>query len=236
MRLPACIGVLAVLTAGFAAAQPDVSEILKNVNDLYKGAKQYEFTVEAGFNQGGAPVIVRTFIAFKAPNRYRMDGAFPGFAIDIPDFGPMVIVHDGSAIWFYSHKENQYGSIPASAVADDGSLVDVLGELRPEIMDHLIVGRYRGDFNFAERKFLREEAIDYAGSKTDCYVVSVAQRKGGFAYTWWVDKKDYRILREDDAGASAVFTSIKINQPVSDDLFKFVPPPGAQELKIPTQN
>ena len=49
----------------------------------------------------------------------------------------------------------------------------------------------------------------------------------------WVDKKSSRILREDHPGVSMVFTSIKLNESLPDELFKFVPPAGAQEIKIP---
>lgn len=85
-----------------------------------------------------------------------MDGVFPGMALDAQELsGGAVIVHDGSALWSYVPKTNQYGLIPASALAEDSSLGDVAGELRPEVMSHLIIGRYRADTHVAETKFLR---------------------------------------------------------------------------------
>jgi hypothetical protein len=55
------------------------------------------------------------------------------------------------------------------------------------------------------------------------------------AYTWWVDKKNSRILREDHAGSSAVFTTIQLNDPVSDDLFKFTPPMARRKSSDPAK-
>ena len=37
---------------------------------------------------------------------------------------------------------------------------------------------YRGADAIEEAKYLRDETIDYAGAKVDCYVVSVSLRKG----------------------------------------------------------
>jgi len=237
MRCLANAFLLVLLIAGRLAAQPDVSEILKKVNELYKGATQYEFTVEGGSDHADAGAIVRTLVAFKAPDRYRLDGVFPGMAADAQESGGgVVFVADGSTLWLYFRKSNQYASIPASALADHGSLGDIAGVSRPEVFDHQMIGRYRGDWNFPERKLLRVETIDYGGAKIDCYVVSVSEPKDGFTYTWWVDKKNYRIVREHSPGYSAVFTSIRINELLSDDLFKFVPPPGAQKVEIPPSN
>ncbi|HUJ51875.1 MAG TPA: DUF2092 domain-containing protein [Bryobacteraceae bacterium] len=237
MRCLANVFLLVLLFAGRLGAQPDVGDILRKVNELYKGATQYEFTVEGGSDRGDAGGSLRTLIAFKAPDRYRMDGVFPGMALDAQESGEGVLfVHDGSTVWLYFRKANEYASIPASALAADSSLGGVAGESRPELFDHRMIGRYRGDWNFPERKFLREETIDYGGGKVDCYVVSVSERKDGFTYTWWVDKKNYRVLRERSPGYSAVFTGIRINEALPDDLFKFVPPPGAKKVELPASN
>jgi hypothetical protein len=50
-------------------------------------------------------------------------------------------------------------------------------------------------------------------------VLTVSQKKGGVPYTWWVDKEQHRILREDNPGSSTVFTSIKLGEPLPDSLF-----------------
>ena len=99
-------------------------------------------------------------------------------------------------------------------------------------MDHFMTWRYRDATDFtAGSKFLREEAVEYAGAKVDCYVLTAAQRRGGVTYTWWVDKQNFRILREDSPGSSVMFKSVKLDEPLPDSLFKFVPPPGARKIE-----
>jgi len=99
-------------------------------------------------------------------------------------------------------------------------------------MDHFMMWRYRGATGFtANAKFLREEVIEFAGAKVDCYVLTVSQKSGGYAYTWWVDKQRSLILREDNSETSSVFTTIKLDEPLPGDLFKFEPPPGARKIE-----
>ncbi len=226
---------LLLLSAVCAEAQPDVAAILKKVSELYKGAAQYEMMAEIigpKSDPQTADKPGRAIFAFKPPNRYRIEGAPPGIWSVAPELsGGVVIVHDGSAVWFYFLKANQYFSVPAAALMPDAR--GGWGGLRPEAVDDFTMSPYRGADAVEEAKYLRDETIDYAGAKVDCYVVSVSLRKGGPIYTWWVDKKSSRILREDHPGVSMVFTSIKLNESLPDDLFKFVPPAGAQEIKIP---
>jgi outer membrane lipoprotein-sorting protein len=67
------------------------------------------------------------------------------------------------------------------------------------------------------------------GARVDCYVVTVPS-EGTFIHTWWVEEKSNRVVREDHGGSSVVFTTIKLNESLPDDLFKFVPPPGARRI------
>jgi outer membrane lipoprotein-sorting protein len=228
------LGLLTLLLhAASAQPQPDVAEILRKVSETYKAASQYEFVVDLKVRdeETGKPTTGHALFAFKSPNRYRAEGAIPGMSADLAAFGQAVIVHDGSAVWVYLPKSNQYTSIPISAMTADAP--GDLGDLRPEAMDNFMMGRYRGAAQFAQgAKFLREEAIGVAGAQTDCYVLSISQKQGGPAYTWWVDRKRYVILREDLAGSSSVFTAIKLSEQLPDDLFKFEPPPGSRKLEI----
>lgn len=221
-----------LLRAALTQTQPDAAEILKKVGETYKAASQYEFVADATIHAEatGADAAFHIFFAFKAPDRYRMQGRMPGVTLENLDLGEAVIVHDGSAVWFYFPKSNRYGSIPASA-SPAGASGD-LGDLSPSAMDHFMMWRYRGAADFADKsKLLREDAIDVAGAKVACYVVTVSPRRGS-AYTWWVDKKRYRILREDRAGSSTVFTAIKLGEPLPDELFEFEPPPGARKAEV----
>jgi len=51
------------------------------------------------------------------------------------------------------------------------------------------------------------------------------------AVTLWIDKKTFHVLRIEGSGASEVFSTVKLNEPLSDDLFKFEPPAGARKLE-----
>ena len=99
-------------------------------------------------------------------------------------------------------------------------------------MDRFMMGRYRAATDFNEVMFLREEAIAFSGSKVDCHVVTVSLQKGGFTYTWWVDKEQSRILREDNVGSSSVFTIIKPGEPPAAGRFEFKPPPSAHRVDM----
>ncbi len=222
-----------------AQGQPDVPGILKKVSETYKAASQYEFVTDITMidPQTKKGITGHTRFAFKPPNKYRMET--DGFGEDM--MGPLgqgLVVHDGSNLWVYMPKANQYSSIPGDKLTADAP--GDLGDGRPEFMDHSMMWRYRGAQDFANgAKLIRQETIDFGGKKLDCYVLQVVPTSGEFRnkepYTWWVDKSGYRILREDSPGSSDMFKVIRLNEPLSDDLFKFTPPPSAHrfEMTIP---
>jgi len=218
--------VSAFLFCSTCTAQPDVREILGKVSALYKSASQYEIVADSrGADPTSNEGSGRARFAFQPPNRYRIEGAAPGAA----ETGTL-IVDDGSMIWMYFPQSNQYNSIPVAALQDDAA--GNLRDLKPESQDESAMSRYRHADANQESGYLRDEALEYAGARTDCYVVSVAMVKGSPVHTWWIEKKSYRILRDDDAEASVVFSTIKLGEPLPDDLFKFVPPAGAQKIEF----
>lgn len=168
--------------------------------------------------------------AFKAPSRYRMEGSAPGLGLGSPEFEEAIVVYDGTAVWWYLPKLNRYVTFPASELTADAP--GDLGDLRPEAMDEFVRGRYRGATAADSARLLRSETIAAGGAPVACYVVEVSLG-GSSPYTWWVDQKRYRILHEDHGETSTVFTSIKLGEPLGDDLFRFVPPPGAKKLDLP---
>ncbi len=175
------------LHAALAQTQPEVAKILKKIGEVYKDVSQYEFEVDTAANENGSRTISHAHLAFTPPNRYRIEGAFPLPGVNAQDanLNEGVIVYDGSTVWFYFLKQNQYASFPVSALTADDS-----GDMMPEAVDHFLMWRYRAAADFASgAKLLREESIEIAGAKVDCYVVTVSPEKRGLAYTWWVDKK-----------------------------------------------
>jgi len=219
--------------------QPDVAEILKKVGNTYKPVTQYEFVAEATVHEkaGEPPSVAHVVFAFKAPNKYRMQGALPGMLGKDAHLEDMLGIHDGSTLWFYFAKLNQYGSFAASELTDDAP--GDLGDVSPKSMDSFMMGRFRsvGDHTGGS-KFLREESIEIAGTKIACYVchvVIVSPDSGEYSFTWWIDKKRYRVLREDSADServsTTVFSEIKLDEPLPEELFTFKPPPGARKLE-----
>ncbi len=218
------------LREGVAQTQPDLAQILTRVRDTYQTVSQYELVAEATGREAGN-AAAHVLIAFKSPNKYRVEGSFPGLTGDDSAFNDVVTVCDGSTIWFDLRKSNQYASIPLSE-ATPGASGD-LGDLRPEAVDQFAMMRYRRAADLIEgAKLIKEEEITVTGTKVDCYVVTVPVEGSKLAYTWWIDKQHYRILREDNAASSAVFTTIKLNEPLPDNLFTFKPPPGAHKLEM----
>ena len=51
------------------------------------------------------------------------------------------------------------------------------------------------------------------------------------AVAWWVDKRTFYVLRLEHPGGTTTFQTVKMNEPLSDDLFKFVPPEGSRKLE-----
>jgi outer membrane lipoprotein-sorting protein len=214
-----------------AQSQPDLLKVLNQVSTIYKAASQYQIEAELTVIGAKAGPTSHFFFAFKAPDKYHMQGAIPGAPAGESDLGESLAVDDGTTLWFYFSKPNQYGSIPATALTADAP--GDLGDARPEAMDHFMMWRYRAAADFPDQaKFLRDESIGIAGNKIDCYVVTVSPQRRGPSYTWWIDKTRNVVRREDNANSSTIFTSIKLNEPIRDELFKFEPPPGAQKVQM----
>jgi hypothetical protein len=111
-------------------------------------------------------------------------------------------------------------------IKDIANMLGDLPDVVPARMDYYFMWRYRGAADFADTaKFVREEGIDVNGRRVSCYVVALPTRDT----TWWV-KVQFRILREESEQGSAVFTAIHLGDPIPDERFKFVPPPGAKKI------
>jgi outer membrane lipoprotein-sorting protein len=195
-------------------SQPDAAEILKRVTETYKSATEYELVMDTTYTDAAGAAQAPPFparLAFKSPDRYRIEGIptllYPGEKMDL--------IYDSSTLWMYLPKSNRY----ASARSD---------QLTP---NDRTIGAFQPVFDDAgEARVLREESIAAGGdAAVECYVVHF-QMSGA---TVWVDKRRFYILREDSATSSTTFKTVKLNEPISDDLFKFVPPEGATKIEFP---
>lgn len=220
MRPIICVvGVALLMRTALAQPQPDIAEILNKVGETYQAATEYEFVIDGTMPADkGAKASFHMLFAFKPPNKYRMEGAMPGMG-----FGPgeSIAVHDGVNLWFYMPKENQYWSIPGEKLTPDAP--GDLGDANPEFLNITL----RKSFSEMMKggTLVREEDLVVNGTSASCYVFET--RRG----TFWVDKSRYLILRADSGESRMVFTSIKLNQPLPEDLFKFQAPPGAKRVE-----
>ena len=99
-----------------AQTQPDIVEILKNISRAYRAASQYELQVDTTTNEKGTRAVTHAHLIFKAPNKYRMEVALPRHS-NTGDFSisaRQVTIDDGSMVWIYLPKVNQYRSFRAS--------------------------------------------------------------------------------------------------------------------------
>jgi outer membrane lipoprotein-sorting protein len=127
----------------------------------------------------------------------------------------MDLIYDGSTLWMYLPKSNRHASVPSDRVTPNDR---ALGHFQP------------GFDALGEARLLREESIAAGGgAAAECYVLRFELN----AETVWVDKSRFYILREDSATSSTIFKTVRLNEPLPDDLFKFVPPQGATRIDLP---
>jgi outer membrane lipoprotein-sorting protein len=211
-----------------AQAQPDAAEILAKVKGTWKDLKSYEVEFsgalrdpKTGKEQTGA-IRIASVIEL---DRYRMESR--GYAINSdPPVDELIGIYDGATFWIYAPKRNEYRTEEIS--------VDRAGiALKPsKVMDAEWLGQYiRTVERFANSRFLREETISIGdGGRADCFVIGNESGE-----TIWIDKSNHHVLRaeevEPDGNHATMVISINMNERLSDELFKFVPPPGARNLR-----
>jgi outer membrane lipoprotein-sorting protein len=213
---------LLLLPAAQAQGPPDLTAMLKKVSEIYRAATQYEFIGEFTC-QPGSPRTAQPghiLVALRLPDRYRIAASNRCFGSRNDGMGESIIVFDGSSLWTYFRQENFYESVPATAMTSDPA--GGLAGLKPDAVDRETMSAYR-DAADSPADFIREEG----GS----YVVRIAPEDHSPVQTWWIDKATYHVVRIDDAESSIIFTTIKLNEPLPDDLFKFTPPPAAKKIR-----
>jgi outer membrane lipoprotein-sorting protein len=221
---------LPLLLCGFALAQsqPDVKGILEKVSDTYKAASEYEIVMDMiRTNSGtGKQQATRQLVAVKVPDRYRVESP-DRTDQDGKSLKGLLIVFDGTTLWFYDPGSNRYNSFPATAIG-----TDLPDELEVSGVDYGTMSRFReASKNAVAASFLRAEEIAIGGAKVGCYIVSL--RQGNRQFIWWVDRTNGHVVREDtqDEGdnISTTFTRVTLRGPLPSGLFAFAPPAGAQK-------
>jgi outer membrane lipoprotein-sorting protein len=218
MRVAALSIVLAIPV--FGQTQPNAAEILRKVADNYAHVSEWDLagTVTATSIQPAATIVTSLRIAGKGASQRRVEKRVEG----IPE-GSSTIIADGENLWAYYPKTNQFTKETLSKEPEG-----VLEYFKAPLL------MYRTGLNAGKTaRLLRQEPILIGSSRVDCFVVQLAQ------HTWWIDRKRFVVFRDDQAaaldptvgGSTTLWTTVKLDEPVSDDLFTFTPPPGARQVE-----
>lgn len=211
----------------FGQIQPSVAETLRKVADNYAHASQWDLagTITSVTLQPTAMIATSLRIAGKGTAMRRADKEVEG----IPE-GSSTIIADGENIWAYYPKRNQF-TRQALAQQPDGLL---------EYFKAPLLVYQAGPNAVKTARLLRQEPIVIGNSRVDCFVVQFGGGSGQLAqHTWWIDRARFVVLRDDQAaaldpavgGSTTLWRTVKLNEPVADDLFTFTPPPGAREVE-----
>lgn len=220
VRIVAAIFGSALLSAAFAQTQPDAREMVRKASERLIAAKQFEIAVTIQINtrreSDGTPEREKTIsmhTAFADPDKYLIEWA----GVDDANSGS-----DGVHAWAYWRDRNEYWTGSPDAAASELKTVKMTV----------------AQFQYSESmtaKLLREDRIGTA----DCYVIEVhdvTTSPGGDLV--WIDKQRLAILRQETSltsggitqSTTADYTTMKIDEPLRDSLFRFNPPPGAKQV------
>jgi outer membrane lipoprotein-sorting protein len=139
-----------------------------------------------------------------------------------PVIEEVISIYDGSNLWAYNTKTNEYRVYVVPNLPRDSRPEDA------DLYEGIAIWRH-ADEVFAGSKLLRQESIAIAGGSVECFVIQATHESD--TTTLWIDKSKFHVLRMEGAGSSEVFSTVKLDEPLSDDLFKFKPPASAKKLK-----
>jgi hypothetical protein len=220
--------------AGRAAVDPEADRLLRSMSD-YLG-RQNEFTVEADGTTGtilqsGQKVQVTTHSKayVRRPNRLTADRTGDSG-------GDIQIFYDGSNFTLYSKRQNAYTSLPAGKTLDATlTKVQQSGEVELPAADLLYGNVYAGLMpDVISGEYLGGSIID--GVPTH----HLAFRSRDVDWEIWIEDgprplpKKYVITSKkmkDSPSYDVVFSNWNLAPRLSDDVFKFRPPPGAEKVK-----
>jgi outer membrane lipoprotein-sorting protein len=255
----ACVLSLSLATAAAAQEQIDGMAILKKVQDTYTSMKtfQAEGRLVTTLSSptvliGGSRLIPQTSetaftIALVQPDKLRVEN-------QDAEKGSLKIWH-GKALWTYTPKLNEYSQADVSTAAgarEKASALEDFDSFRGNYKN-LLQG-------VKSAEALREESLQVNGHDVGCYVLRVERKGSGKpltmksgttfevdpAETIWIDKSRFLVLKkrsgtvksstsgplgmEFDFDSTVYFEKAAADEPVSDELFDFVPPAGATRI------
>ena len=214
----------------------DAMQLLKRVSQTYRVVDSYEIKAmmidEQQWDEARDVSEIPLIMAGDKSGKFRIESKHP--------FSGGAQVSDGKTTWEYIGMRHQYTKKPASSDATAPA----------SFLPTDYVDRYRHLAEKAgEARLLREETLSFEGKEVLCQVLEVqfvpgaeSKQSSETPHTFWIAKESALVLQEmwdgkiDMMGAEAktrtriVYKSIRINQPLAEALFTFVPPTNAKEV------
>lgn len=194
-----------------AASEPDAAAILKRAESVYEGVR----TMEADFTQEvTVPLLDQTQrsagrIYHRRPDRFAMRFSNPQGDL---------IVADGRSLWMY-YPSTDAKQVIRSDLAQSGQQVDLQREFLSDATAR---------FNVV---LTGSESV--AGRPAQLLVLTPRGQSPYRRVRLWVDQQDhlvrrFEILEQNESLRRLELRNIRTNSALSDDLFRFTPPPGTQ--------
>lgn len=215
-----------------AQVQTDVASILARVSETYANAKEYRFAVTKKGEESGVMKI-----AVRKPDRFRFEAN--GRVVDGADaFSNVLIISAGGTTWSYHSEANSYTKKNVAPALLDTEPPEVTPETFVLQAEAVFLTRYVQFGKAADHaRVLRRENLQVGVQSVLCTVIEIQAPLPGYrdTYTWWVDERRHLVLREDTKPAtprrpvsSTIYTEAAIGDPIPEEIFHFMPPPGAR--------
>jgi outer membrane lipoprotein carrier protein len=194
-----------------AAEDPEIAAVLRRAAGVYAGAR----SLQADFSQRSMNPILRTTVASQGTLYQRRPDRF---LMRFSDPAGDLIVSDGSHFWvFYpSVDRKQVLRMPASMGAGG---VDLQAQFVGDPLERFTA--------------VSEGREEISGRSSYVLLLTPRQPIGYRSLKIWVDPEDYLVRRFEVTEESGIvrhfeLSNLRLNPTLSDDLFRFTPPEGAQ--------
>jgi outer membrane lipoprotein-sorting protein len=214
----------------------DASELLRNVSDAYRAIRTLEIEAvnitESGDEDSSSRLEQRVRFLYSAPNRLRFDRCGKNGTLHVAD---------GTRLHQLNRHHLPFENGPRSSSVPIPEMLCLPGVFRPDfpLTDDPIFLFQGIEQRVADAKILREE--------DGCYVVAVTYERSpdvGMIHgdiLFWVNTNTLIVMKQQgDLGhrfpaqdeviwrrLTVAVRKIQLNEPISEDAFRFTPPPDA---------